>query len=208
MCLSDIYTLGGSLQRLLSTLKINRERVPLETLKSVYRVPYEELKAQIREGVQEFVLLVACSHLLINPDYPPEEQTAVAQDAVDRSQIPKEIGKSLTRDYDVAKIHQMALKLREEIEAALWPYINQKTCLVADLEDLEKTPVIYNTLTRQIYQDGVWIDQPLDLWGKLLIYSKQEDAALPGAALLQKGETNENMEERTTGGEALLYPEP
>ena len=31
MCLSDIYTLGGSLQRLLSTLKINRERVPLET---------------------------------------------------------------------------------------------------------------------------------------------------------------------------------
>ena len=89
MCLSDIYTLGGSLQRLLSTLKINRERVPLETLKSVYRVPYEELKAQIREGVQEFVLLVACSHLLINPDYPPDEQTAVAQDAVDRSRIPK-----------------------------------------------------------------------------------------------------------------------
>ena len=80
MCLSDIYTLGGSLQRLLSTLKINRERVPLETLKSVYRVPYEELKAQIREGVQEFVLLVACGHLLINPDYPPDEQTAAKGD--------------------------------------------------------------------------------------------------------------------------------
>lgn len=206
--MSDIYTLGGSLQRLLSTLKINRERVPLETLKSVYRVPYEELKAQIRENVQEFVLLVACHHLLINPDYSAEEQTAVVQTVIEHSRIPKEISKSMTRDYDVAKIHQMAMKLREEIEAALWPYINQKTCLVADLEDLEKTPVIYNTLTRQIYQDGVWIDQPLDLWGKLLIYSKQEDAALPGAALLQKGEANENMEERTAGGEALLYPEP
>ena len=206
--MSDIYTLGGNLQRLLSTLKINRERVPLETLKSVYRVPYEELKAQIRENVQEFVLLVACHHLLINPDYSAEEQTAVVQAVIEHSRIPKEISKSLTRDYDVAKIHQMAMKLREEIEAALWPYINRETCLVADLEELEKTPVIYNTLTRQIYQDGVWIDQPLDLWGKLLIYSKQEDAALPGAALLQKGEANENMEERTTGGEALLYPEP
>lgn len=206
--MSDIYTLGGSLQRLLSTLKINRERVPLETLKSVYRVPYEELKAQIRENVQEFVLLVACHHLLINPDYSAEEQTAVVQTVIEHSRIPKEISKSLTRDYDVAKIHQMAMKLREEIEAALWPYINRETCLVADLEELEKTPVIYNTLTRQIYQDGVWIDQPLDLWGKLLIYSKQEDAALPGAALLQKGEANENMEERTAGGEALLYPEP
>ena len=206
--MSDIYTLGGNLQRLLSTLKINRERVPLETLKSVYRVPYEELKAQIRENVQEFVLLVACHHLLINPDYSAEEQTAVVQTVIEHSRIPKEISKSLTRDYDVAKIHQMAMKLREEIEAALWPYINRETCLVADLEELEKTPVIYNTLTRQIYQDGVWIDQPLDLWGKLLIYSKQEDAALPGAALLQKGEANENMEERTAGGEALLYPEP
>ena len=206
--MSDIYTLGGNLQRLLSTLKINRERVPLETLKSVYRVPYEELKAQIRENVQEFVLLVACHHLLINPDYSAEEQTAVVQAVIEHSRIPKEISKSLTRDYDVAKIHQMAMKLREEIEAALWPYINRETCLVADLEELEKTPVIYNTLTRQIYQDGVWIDQPLDLWGKLLIYSKQEDAALPGAALLQKGEANENMEERTAGGEALLYPEP
>ena len=82
----------------------------------------------------------------------------------------------------------MELKLREEIEAALWPYIDRETCLVADLADIEKTPVIYNTLTRQVYQDGGWIDQPLDLRGTLLIYRKQEDAVLPGAALLQKGE--------------------
>ena len=186
--MTDIYERGSSLQKLLSTLKLNRERVPLETLKSVYRVPYEELKAQIRESVQEFVLLVACRHLLINPEFSLEEQTAVVQDAIDRSRIPKEIGRSITRDYDVPKIHRMALKLREEIEAALWPYIDRETCLVADLADIEKTPVIYNTLTRQVYQEGEWKDHPLDLRGKLLIYRKQEDAVLPGAALLQKGE--------------------
>ena len=58
--MSDIYTLGGSLQRLLSTLKINRERVPLETLKSVYRVPYEELKSitvVTKEGEEIPILL-------------------------------------------------------------------------------------------------------------------------------------------------------
>ena len=186
--MTDIYNLGSSLQKLLSTLKLNRERVPLETLKSVYRVPYEELKAQIRESVQEFVLLVACRHLLINPEFSLEEQTAVVQDAIDRSRIPKEIGRSITRDYDVPKIHRMALKLREEVETALWPYIDRETCLVADLADIEKTPVIYNTLTRQVYQEGEWKDHPLDLRGTLLIYRKQEDAVLPGAALLQKGE--------------------
>ena len=186
--MTDIYNLGSSLQKLLSTLKLNRERVPLETLKSVYHVPYEELKAQIRESVQEFVLLVACRHLLINPEFSLEEQTAVVQDAIDHSRIPKEIGRSITRDYDVPKIHRMALKLREEIETALWPYIDRETCLVADLADIEKPPVIYNTLTRQVYQDGEWKDHPLDLRGTLLIYRKQEDAVLPGAALLQKGE--------------------
>ena len=186
--MTDIYNLGSSLQKLLSTLKLNRERVPLETLKSVYRVPYEELKAQIRESVQEFVLLVACRHLLINPEFSLEEQTAVVQDAIDHSRIPKEIGRSITRDYDVPKIHRMALKLREEIETALCPYSDRETCLVADLADIEKTPVIYNTLTRQVYQDGEWKDHPLDLRGTLLIYRKQEDAVLPGAALLQKGE--------------------
>ena len=148
--MTDIYERGSSLQKLLSTLKLNRERVPLETLKSVYRIPYEELKAQIRESVQEFVLLVACHHLLINPNFSLDEQTAVVQAAIDRSRMPKEIGKSLTRDYDVSKIHRMALKLREEIEAALWPYIDRETCLVADLADIEKTPVIYNTFKRRI----------------------------------------------------------
>ena len=132
--------------------------------------------------------MVACRHLLINPDFSLDEQTAVVQDAIDHSRIPKEIGRSITRDYDVPKIHRMALKLREEIEAALWPYIDRETCLVADLADIEKTPVIYNTLTRQVYQDGEWKDHPLDLRGTLLIYRKQEDAVLPGTALLQKGE--------------------
>ena len=91
---------------------------------------------------------------------------------------------ALWKDLQLSLIHI----LREEIEAALWPYIDRETCLVADLADIEKTPVSYNTLTRQIYQDGGWIDQPLDLRGTLLIYRKQEDAVLPGAALLQKGE--------------------
>ena len=92
--MTDIYERGSSLQKLLSTLKLNRERVPLETLKSVYRIPYEELKAQIRESVQEFVLLVACHHLLINPNFSLDEQTAVVQAAIDRSRIQRRLEKA------------------------------------------------------------------------------------------------------------------
>ena len=101
MRLTDSYERGSSLHKPVCTLKLNRERVPLGTLKGVYRIPYEELKAQVRESVQEFVLLVACHHLLVNPNFSLDEQTAVVQAAIYRSRMPKEIGKSPTRDYDV-----------------------------------------------------------------------------------------------------------
>lgn len=183
--MTDIKDMESSLQKLLSTLKINREKVPLETLKSVYRIPYEELKAQIKEQVQTFVLHIACHHLLINPKYPLDEQTAVVQSVVDQSCIPKEISHSLSKDYDVQKIYQLALRLRQEIENALWPYIDQETCLVTDLENPDQTPVIYNALMKQIYQDGHWLSVTLDLQGKLLIYPKQNQNE--NHYLLQKG---------------------
>lgn len=43
MCLNNIYELGSKLCELLSTLKKNREYVPLEILQTQYRVPYETL---------------------------------------------------------------------------------------------------------------------------------------------------------------------
>ena len=141
--MTDIYERGSSLQKLLSTLKLNRERVPLETLKRVYRIPYEELKAQIRESVQEFVLLVACHHLLINPNFSLDEQTAVVQAAIDRSRMPKEIGKSLTRDYDVSKIHRMALKLSEHVFYEDYEFATFPCCHAASITPLDIFLYVY-----------------------------------------------------------------
>ena len=46
---------------------------------------------------------------------------------------------------------------------------------MADLDDIEKEPIIYNTLTKQVYENDHWIDRELDLKGKLLIYTKTEE---------------------------------
>ncbi len=76
----------------------------------------------------------------------------------------------ISRTYNSDQLYQMALKLRQKIECALWPYIDLKTCLVFDLDNPETEPVTYNTLTRQILRNGVWANQELDLWGKFLFY--------------------------------------
>lgn len=55
---------------------------------------------------------------------------------------------------------------------ALYPYIALQDCLVVDMERIEDTPIIYNTITQMVYENGQWSKQDLDLNGKLLLYVK------------------------------------
>lgn len=58
------------------------------------------------------------------------------------------MGRCLSKTYSVKQLHELALELRRQVEDALWPYIDQETCLLADWTEIEREPVIYNTLTR------------------------------------------------------------
>ncbi len=178
MCLSHVYELGSSLCKLLSTLKKNREQVPLHILKTQYKVPYEALIRQINETATAFVKEVVFSKLLMNPDEEKEEQYSVIQEIINTSGMLKEMNHSLSQTYDVELLHRQALKLRECIEDALYPYIARKDCLVVDMEHIEDTPIIYNTITRKVYENDQWVDRKLDLQGKFLLFIKQITAVL------------------------------
>ena len=156
------YELGSSLEKLLSKLKQNRENVPLDILKTYYKVPYEELIAQVNQTATAFVKSI-------------DEQADVVNQTIQDSGMIKQINHCMSQTYDVTLIHLMALELRKKVEAALYPYIARKNCLVADLDDIEKEPIIYNTLTKQVYENDHWIDRELDLDWKLLIYLKSEE---------------------------------
>lgn len=172
VCLNNIYELGSRLCELLSTLKKNREYVPLEILQTQYRVPYETLKKQIGDTATAFVKEITLSKLMINPDVSLEEQISVIQQAITTSGMLKEMSYTLSKLYDVELLHRQALKLRTYIEDALYPYIALQDCLVVDMERIEDTPIIYNTITQKVYENGQWSKQDLDLHGKLLIYVK------------------------------------
>lgn len=169
------YELGSSLEKLLSKLKQNRENVPLDILKTYYKAPYEELITQVNQTATAFVKSIVAGQLLINPDVSMDEQADVVNQTIQDSGIIKQINHCMSQTYDVTLIHLMALELRKKVEAALYPYIARKNCLVADLDDIEKEPIIYNTLTKQVYENDHWIDRELDLKGKLLIYTKTEE---------------------------------
>lgn len=170
MRLTKIQELGSSLEKLLSTLKKNREMISLEVLRSHYRQPYYALIQQINGTASAFVKAVLTDRLILNPDISIEEQAALINQVIADSGMEKQMSACISRTYNSDQLYQMALELRQKIECALWPYIDLKTCLVFDLDNPETEPVTYNTLTRQILRNGVWTNQELDLWGKFLFY--------------------------------------
>lgn len=176
MRLTKIQELGSSLEKLLSTLKKNREAVPPDVLRTYYRQPYEALLRQIGGTAAAFVKTVLTDRLILNPDIPITEQAAVINQVIADSGMEKQMSSCISITYSTDQLYQMALELRRKIECALWPYIDLKTCLVFDLDNPETEPVTYNTLTRQILRNGVWTNQELDLWGKFLFYPNSKDS--------------------------------
>ncbi len=176
MRLTKIQELGSSLEKLLSTLKKNREAVPPDILRTYYRQPYEALLRQIGGTATAFVKVVLTDRLILNPDIPITEQAAVINQVIADSGIERQMSSCISRTYNSDQLYQMALELRQKIECALWPYIDLKTCLVFDLDNPETEPVTYNTLTKQICRNGVWANQELDLWGKFLFYPNSKDS--------------------------------
>lgn len=187
-----IYELGSSLEKLLSTLKKNRENVPLETLRTVYKEPYEALLRQINETASEFVREIVITDIPVNPDASIDAQSDLINQTIDESGLVRQISLCLLHTYNVHKLHIIALELRRQIVVALEPYIAMKNCLVADPENLDADPIIYNTITRKVYENNAWIERDLDLSGKLLIYIKQpKDISQP----IMEENTNEQIPE-------------
>ncbi|MBC5745649.1 hypothetical protein FMM74_019305 [Lachnospiraceae bacterium MD308] len=108
--------------------------------------------------------------LILNPDISVDEQAAVINQMIADSGMEKQLSSCISRTYNVDQLYQMALELRQNIECALWPYIDLKTCLVFDLDNLDAEPVTYNILTRQICRNGIWENQELDLPWKFIFY--------------------------------------
>lgn len=172
---SKIKELGDSLQRLLSILKKNREHVDRNVLKTRYKEPYYDLLRRISQNATAFAKEVSLRGIVLNPDFPFEEQVKAMNQAVSDSGLLVKMSRCLSVHYDVADLYRLSLEMRKVIESALRPYVAPEDCLVADLFDIEKEPVLYNTLTEKVYENDTWIDRKLDLQGKLLIYLKQNE---------------------------------
>ena len=100
MCLTRMEELESCLSGLLSTLKKNREHVPLEVLKTQYKQPYEELVRNINLTASAYAKSVLLHRLVLNPDADVEEQCTVINQMIQTSGMLKKISSLARQDME------------------------------------------------------------------------------------------------------------
>ena len=156
--------LREELAKLLSTLKHNREKVPLDVLKTRYKKGYASLCADIKRRASDYAAKVALNGIRIHKDY-LEEAVPIINGTIERSGILKQLSGAAFSRQDIEEFDSLAGTLREKILAGLEPFYEKHLALYITpecLEDPDTLPLIYCVASNCFWQDGKWI--PLELY--------------------------------------------
>lgn len=161
---AEADAMRGELDRLLTTLKHNREKVPLATLKSKYKKGYDALCADIRRYATDYARHLVFCGIRIHKDY-LEEAVPIINKTIEQSGILKQLSRAAFSHQDIAEFDSLARILREKILADLEPFYAGHLALYITQECLENPdvlPLVYCVASHCFWQDGKWI--PLELY--------------------------------------------
>lgn len=160
----ETILLREELSKLLSTLKHNREKVPLDILKTKYKKGYDTLCERIRCSASDYAKHIVIYGIRIHKDY-LDEAVSVINGTIERCGILKQLSKAAFSHQDIDEFDSLAGMLREKVLANLEPFYRRHLGLYITpecLEDPDVAPLIYCAASHCVLQDGKWI--PLELY--------------------------------------------
>ena len=160
----EVARLREELARLLSTLKHNREKVPLDVLRTKYKKGYDALCASISRCASDYAKQAALHGIRIHRDC-IDEAVPIINGAIAESGILRQLAAAAFCRQDIAEFDSLAGALRERLLAELEPFYMRHLALYITQECLENpdvAPLIYCVASHCFWQDGKWI--PLELY--------------------------------------------
>ncbi len=169
------------LEVFLAKLKLNREKVPLDVLKTKYKAGYEKLTADIKAEAVELIKPMATrppewlADCKIKTEY-MEEIAAAFNGIYEAGGYAKKIGMALYKHYSITEALQIAGEVNGEYQEALLKIFHQKTCLYTTAENWDPenpvTPRIYNDLVDKFWDEekGEWITAEKPPGNALLLF--------------------------------------
>ena len=155
----EILQLKNDLEQLLSTLKHNRDKVPLSVLKTKYKTGYENLCQSINTTATDYVKRIILSSIRIHKDF-TEESISIIESTIKNSGLLKQLSNAAYTKQDITEFTNLAFALRQVVLDALQPFYDSHTVLLCTPEcmDNPNTPLIpYCLVNNYILIDEKWI---------------------------------------------------
>ena len=166
----------------LEKYKKNKTLVSPEDLAGTYKVPFERLKAQLKDELLEFLKTYSLEELAIRNDNSDafKEFIAAVEGIFSDRVIGKQISIAVYQEFDLDKVKKYAEELRQRVYHEAWfPYFQTYTCLYATAEcfvpENPQTPRIYNRLVDKFWDDenDEWISNEGTKGPVVLIYFQE-----------------------------------
>lgn len=148
--------LHGELECLVLKLKHNREKVPLDVLKTKYAAGYTALSQKICRAASDYAKMVTMDGIRVSPAF-ADEGIALINDTIAGSGILKELSRSLFRQMDIVLYDSLLSGFREKLLKELQAFYEKYTVLQADFEHPEDPPRKVCLANDCIWQNGQWI---------------------------------------------------
>lgn len=159
----------------------NKTLVPPEELAGKYKKPFEKLKQQLKEELEEYLRLFILDGLRIRDDDEGQRLIGEINQAFKEAQIGKQVGRAAFREFDLEKIKRIAQEHRQRVMGIYKAYFDRHTCLYAagpswDPEN-PQPPLIYNDIVDKFYDEaaGGWISKEKPPGAAILIFIKSEN---------------------------------
>ena len=155
--------LHKELEHLILKLKHNREKVPLDVLKTKYAAGYTALSQKICRAASDYAKMVTIDGIRICPEF-ADEGIALVNDTIAGSGILKELSRSLFRQMDIVLYDSLLSEFREKLFKELQTFYEKYTVLQADFDHPEEPPQKICLANNCIWQDGQWV--PVEMFRK------------------------------------------
>lgn len=143
-----------------------------------YKKPFEKLKQQLKEELEDYLRLFVLDGLQIRDDDEGQRIVAEINQAFKEAQIGSRVGRAAFREFDLEKIKRIAEEHRQRVAGIYKAYFDRHTCLYAAGPswdpDNPQPPLIYNDLVDKFWSEetGEWITREKPPGDAILIFIK------------------------------------
>lgn len=159
----------------------NKTLVPPEELAGKYKKPFEKLKQQLKEELEEYLRLFILDGLTILDNDEGRWVVSEIEQSWKDADEGRQVGVAAFREFDLEKIKRIAEEHRQRVMGIYKAYFDRHTCLYAASPswdpDNPQPPLIYNDIVDKFYDEaaGGWISKEKPPGAAILIFIKSEN---------------------------------